>query len=162
MPTGVFKRPTFEERFNKSYIPEPNTGCWLWLGSQYLNKYGIIRFEGRSSSAHRASYKFHRGHFDVNLFVCHRCDTPECVNPDHLFLGTHKENMADCIRKGRFNTGRTDGEFNPNCSLNKDDVLLIRTLHDKKKRNGRELAKRFGVTPSAICSIIKRRTWKHL
>jgi hypothetical protein len=151
-----------ELRFHEKYIPEPNTGCWLWIAAQYYNRYGVFRFNGKNTGAHRVSYEIHYGPFDKSLFVCHKCDIKECVNPDHLFLGTHKENMKDCINKGRFKTGRTDGTFNPNVSLSEKDVLNIRREFCKKKRNGRILAKKYGVSPQNICSIVKRKLWKHI
>ncbi len=94
------------ERFTAEWwesrtMPEPNTGCWLWLGTTVPGGYGRIRVDGVFVAAHRASYASAFGLFDPASKVCHRCDTPACVNPDHLFLGTQKDNVRDMMNKGR-------------------------------------------------------------
>jgi hypothetical protein len=85
-------------------IPEPNSGCLLWLGYACPQGYGRVSVRGkrnRSCTAHRAAYECAHGPFDESLTVCHSCDTPLCVNPDHLFIGTQKENLRDMRAKGR-------------------------------------------------------------
>jgi len=82
--------------------PEPNTGCWLWSGKTFEDGYG--RLHARSigeSRAHRASYHLYRGEIPDGMLVCHTCDTPSCINPDHLFLGAPLDNTADMMAKGR-------------------------------------------------------------
>lgn len=98
------------DRFMQFVSPEPNSGCWLWLG--YTNHRGYGRFgvgsitdgSSRMDMAHRISYQLHRGEIPAGFFVCHRCDTPSCVNPDHLFLGSRQDNATDMATKNR---GRT-------------------------------------------------------
>jgi hypothetical protein len=82
-------------------VPEPNTGCWLWMGATTTQDYGIIVIDGRAVGAHRVSYALFVGDVASDDFVCHRCDTPLCVNPAHLFLGKNSDNMLDMFRKGR-------------------------------------------------------------
>lgn len=86
-----------ERPIEDRYIPEPNSGCWLWIGKVAHNGYGIWGNE----RAHRKSYRLHKGPIPDGLFVCHTCDVRSCINPDHLWLGTHKENMQDIVNKGR-------------------------------------------------------------
>lgn len=83
---------------------EPNTGCWLWTGAVIpVSGYGQMRYgKGTPKKAHRVSYEIFVGPIPDGLYVCHRCDTPLCVNPDHLFLGTAKDNAQDAMRKGRY------------------------------------------------------------
>lgn len=89
------------ERFARKVSPEPNTGCWLWIGA-YTVCYGTFYLGKRNMAAHRASYILHVGPIADGLLACHKCDNSSCVNPAHLFLGTQKENIRDCIEKGRF------------------------------------------------------------
>lgn len=99
----VFKKTiSMEERFHNCYIPEPSSGCWLW--EKFVAPCGYGRFSpnrATSIGAHRVSYKLFKGEIPEGLLVCHRCDIKICVNPDHLFLGTHKDNCDDMNRKGR-------------------------------------------------------------
>lgn len=93
-----------KERFNAKWIPEPNSGCWLWIGARRSKNYGAIgHSNGKTISAHRAAWLVYVGEIPDGICVLHRCDTPECVNPGHLWLGTHSENMQDMISKGRGN-----------------------------------------------------------
>ena len=88
------------------YMPVPESGCWIWMGAWNGDGYGVVSktLTRDFQMAHRVFYTEHKGPIAEGLLVCHRCDTPQCVNPDHLFLGTHMDNMHDMIRKGRQRT----------------------------------------------------------
>lgn len=92
---------TLAQTIEKWSIPEPNTGCVLWTGSLVNDTYGQLSFRGESHRAHRASYQAFKGPIPPGLYVLHHCDTPACVKPEHLFLGTAGDNARDCARKGR-------------------------------------------------------------
>lgn len=102
---------TLLERFSEKWTPEPFSGCWIWTGAEAGDGYGYIRHSGAAGDtyAHRASWKLFRGEIPVGLSVLHQCDTPTCVNPDHLFLGTQKDNIRDASGKGRMRNRRGGG-----------------------------------------------------
>lgn len=89
------------KRFHDRYIPEPNSGCWLWIGGISTTGYGAFHNGNKTESAHRFSWKIHKGEIVKEEMVLHKCDTRACVNPYHLFLGDHGINMRDCVSKGR-------------------------------------------------------------
>jgi len=104
-----YRLPTLEERFHASYTAVPESGCWLWMGCCDKYGYGQISVKRKAKAAHRVSWELHNGPIPKRLLVCHKCDVQSCVNPEHLFLGTQKDNIRDCISKGRFKGGNKNG-----------------------------------------------------
>ena len=92
---------TLEERFEEKYIPEPNSGCWLWLAALDTSGYGKFNMAGRILGAHRVSWELHQGSIPEGKNVLHTCDIPSCVNPNHLYIGTQKDNAKDMHDRGR-------------------------------------------------------------
>lgn len=151
-----------ERIFNNSF-QEPNTGCWLWGDSVNFFGYGILKasaLDKKIVTAHRASYWLQHGKFNLSLHVLHRCDTPSCVNPDHLFLGTHQENMDDRKRKNRTNRVAPKGENCGASKLTESDVIKIRSLYPTFTQQA--IAEKFGVKQTTIYYILNRKSWKHI
>ena len=145
-----------ESLFSRT-IPEPNSGCWLWDGA-VIGGYGISRLFGEPIRAHRLSWiLFNRWPIPHKMDICHKCDVPLCVNPNHLFLGTRLENIRDMHRKGRANTPR--GERSGSARLTAKEVLDIRA---DQALTQEQLANKYGVSPSTIHSIKSRKNWAHL
>lgn len=152
------------DTFNEKYIPEPMSGCWLWIGAVDRKGYGQMNRENIGHKiAHRFSWEYYIGPIPDGLFVCHKCDIPSCVNPDHLFLGTAKQNTEDSIRKGRMFTkkrwdNRPMGNKHGMSKLSEDDIPEIR----RDSRPLREIGSDYGVSGTTIFRIKKRETWGYI
>lgn len=176
---------TLRERLDEKWIPEPNSGCWLWTGAADRHGYGrmSVKRDGRwrQLGAHQVSWETYRGERG-GLCVLHRCDNPACVNPDHLFLGTMSDNSRDMVRKGRNgavtkpgsmkgNRGwpercpdrwlatRPRGERNGHAKLTWDQVCEIRRLHTERRLSQRKMAAMFSVSKGSIQQIVEGRCW---
>lgn len=148
---AAYKEKTREEKIAliESKIERiPECGCWIWIAALYRDKrYG--RFGGQP--AHRVSWELFRGPIPEGLNVCHYCDTPLCVNPDHLFLGTGKDNSQDMVKKKRWNA--------KHCTkLTDEQVMAIR----KDSRSYIEIAKDYGITPNYVNDLRAGRSRYHV
>jgi hypothetical protein len=143
-----------QEIFESHFIPITESGCWIWIGGLRENGYGYHAFNGKKEQAHRISWEIYKGPIPQGKFVLHKCDVRPCVNPDHLFIGTQKDNIQDCIQKGRIANGERIG----NSLLTEDQVSKIKNDH----RSYRVIAKDFHVEATAIFRIKHGITWKHI
>lgn len=157
--TGFVNAFTVRRWFGKVKVAGADE-CWAWQGASKPSGYGNMRFEGAYFSAHRFSYAAFNGPIAEGQVVRHTCDNPACVNPNHLLVGTHKDNSADAVARGRARGG-CRGVKNTNSKLTPDKVRAIReqlSWGDKQK----VVAERFGVTQGCISSINQGKTWKHV
>jgi Pectobacterium phage endonuclease len=132
--------------------------CWIWTASKVKDGYGGFR-QGKLAGrlAHRISYITANGPIPAGLHVLHRCDTPACVNPAHLFLGTHQDNVADKLAKGRQARGTTSGR----AKLSDDQVREIRALRELG-HTYESIARLFGITWSGARLVALRLSWRHV
>lgn len=133
--------------------------CWTWTGMKNNKGYGFLSVQhGELIGAHRLSWIIHFGQIPDGLFVCHKCDTPSCTNPSHLFTGTASDNMLDKIMKGR---DYLDGAYK-NSKLSYKDVNEIRNIYIGGNITQKQLAEKYGTTRENIHYVIKGKSWKHL
>ena len=153
--------------------------CWEWQSVLSPSGYGNFYLNKKTRSAHRIAYLFYHKKQVGNLSICHKCDNRKCVNPNHFFLGTHKDNAIDAKKKGRLATGLRSGKYtHPELvqkgaahgmsKLTDEQVLEIRTLYVRSAPNKRrgmfqsELAEKFGVSQILISLIVRRKIWTHI
>jgi hypothetical protein len=154
-------------------------GCWEWTASISTRGYGSFFHEGRSQPAHRVSWMLENGPIPVGMLVCHHCDNRVCVRPDHLFLGTTKDNTVDAYAKGRLNprlydgtlatlaadaqradpSKRSLGEHHPTAKLTHSQVLDIRSRRAAGESQS-DLARAFGIGQSHVSAIVLGKKWR--
>jgi hypothetical protein len=149
------------ERFMEKVSPEPNSGCWLWMGFAEPPRRGYgyrpkFKLAGRAMHAARVSFEFFIGRLGSRM-ACHTCDVSMCVNPAHLFAGTQADNMRDCAAKGR--TWRRPRPPGSKRRLTYEDVEKIRAEYAAGGVLQRELGERYGYRPTHISRIILGKVW---
>lgn len=133
-------------------------GCIEWRGYRNAGGYGRLAHRRRVVLAHRAAFALWREPIPAGMDVCHRCDNPACINPDHLFLGTDLDNMRDREAKKRGRQPR--GAANGQAKLNESDVRSIRQIGRTQREA--DLARRFGVAPTTIGKVRRGESWGHI
>lgn len=157
----IVPRGSIRDRIILRSVVEPETGCWIWPGKKTKGGYGWVQIKEDGKKrwilAHRISAREFLGAdiHDRLLFVCHRCDTPACVNPDHLFLGSPKDNTKDAVSKGRWASGERSG----NSKVTAQEVGEIRTLRLQGWTLSR-LSKRYPLSEATLSKICRREAWK--
>jgi len=145
-------------RFATYYIPGARDKCWLWLGGINSSGYGNFTRKGITRQAQRVAYYMEYGAFDYTLSVLHNCDNPPCVNPFHLFLGTHINNMNDMVIKNR--SCKIQGAEHWNAKLSEVEIEEVRDLYKSGSFSQRQLARKYNVAQSRIWVYVnyKRRS----
>lgn len=158
--SGAQKKKDLAERFWAKV--DKSGDCWIWQGGADQNGYGYIYDEKRrkNAKAHRVSYEIANRFskpIPPKLLVCHKCDNPPCVRPDHLFLGTNKNNMEDMVAKGRQNKGEKNGQ----AKVTAADVIEMKRLR-KLGATYKELGDMFGLEQRTASMAVRGVNWKHL
>lgn len=152
---------TFHERLWSKIDRRGNDECWLWTGCRTKKGYGMIlaEHERKYIPAHRGVWAEIHGAIKGGVEICHKCDNPPCCNPEHLFSGTHQENMADCATKKRFNPAR--GELQHAAKLTEE--LIGKIIQDRLLgASYKKLSAKYGVAESSIHKAVTGKSWKHL
>jgi len=144
---------------------DKSSDCWNWTAAKFWHGYGCfgVKQTGgkyKTSYAHRVAWELVHGDIAEGMFVLHKCDNRACVNPSHLFLGTQKDNMADCSMKGRSRTKPRYGSENPYAKLTEAHVKIIRYIGNRLSQQ--HLADALGVTQSNVGHVLRGNTWKHV
>ena len=134
--------------------------CWNWTGNKHSKGYGQYKMPGLSYRVHRASWQLANGPIPTGKHVLHKCDNPSCVNPDHLFLGDHFDNMRDMTVKGRLRIPDQKGEHHSQAKLTSGDVRVIRGLSEKYSHA--KISTWFPVVRTVITQIVNRKLWPHV
>lgn len=151
--------PYLIARFMKGFALEKKGKefCWNWAGSRDEKGYGMFRISPlKTFRAHRFSFLIFIGALNKEQIICHRCDNPACVNPSHLFQGTHQDNVTDCINKNR--RANLSGPSHGNAKLDWPDIERIRRIHLEGVPQ-RQIATEYGVSQSCVWNIVKEITW---
>jgi hypothetical protein len=159
------------ERFWSMVIRGAADECWLWKGHTNGDGYGSIGLRGGVDRHRNHMFPAHRIAFSLGnsappppgILVCHTCDTPNCVNPKHLFLGTQTTNMRDMLTKGRGRKARGEGQHLS--KITEQQVREIRSRYRRGKGSGssaQQLGPEYGITPENVLQIVSRKTWKHV
>ncbi len=152
----------FEEKLKLNSIEDEN-GCWIWQGAQNKSGYGSVNIGGgKTAQAHRLAFKLWCGELPDEFFVCHHCDQPLCVNPNHLFLGTNQDNIDDKMYKGRAYTGVHKGVLNAMSKLTNEQVKWIKYLCLKKGESQANVARLYEINKQTVNDIVNNKKWTHI
>jgi hypothetical protein len=146
-------------KFYTYFTKNEETGCWEWDGT-IRTGYGRYYYKGKWMTAHRVSWELHNGPIPDGLLVLHKCDNKPCVNPDHLFVGTQRDNVRDMWKKQRAKVLK--GSKSPNSKLTEKTAIEIRNLYEEGGTSYAKLARKFNVSAKLVELVIKRQVWRHV
>lgn len=160
--------PDWIDRFIEKVRENPETGCWEWQASSFAKGYGCFALNRKPRTAHRLAWELVNGGIpSSDIFVCHHCDNRKCVNPNHLFLGTNADNVADMVQKQRTRSGENHphwgksinkGEANGNSVLNPEKVKEIWNLRGQGWSQ-QKIATHLGIGQMTVCRVLRKETY---
>jgi hypothetical protein len=148
-----------KEQLLSGITVDDSSGCWLWTKGKNSDGYGFLMRDRCMIGVHRLSFMVFRGDIPIDMLVCHRCDVRNCINPEHLYLGTHADNMKDMSERKR--TKFQDGENNSSVKLTRSQVVDILNRWSEGEPQS-TLAEEYEVSPATIHCIVRRKTWTHV
>lgn len=155
-------RPNLMQRFWRKVGFTDRLSCWEWRGSKDRNGYGhLVGPSGRIEKAHRVSWQLAHGAIPEGLYVLHRCDNRACVNPNHLWLGTYRDNRLDCVAKGRHANNAKRGEAHYLTHLTNEDVIAMRKRWGEGQSQS-ALAREYNISASQVRKIVHYQRWAHV
>jgi len=159
--TARLSTPTAPQLLERTVTTQ--AGCMEWQGAITARTgYGKVKSNGKAVDVHRALWVAHNGSIPAGQHVCHRCDNRRCIQPAHLFLGTHSENMLDASAKGRLPNNATRGEDSTSAKLTESQVLEIQFLALSGMFTMKAIGDQFGVSRRTVGQIKRSETWRHL
>jgi len=165
MPRKIHEFELIEHRikmYHDRVIKKPGNECWGWKGYHFNNGYAGFKSKGKWFKAHRFSWELHFGNITEGLIVGHHCDSRECSNPKHIFLGTYAHNSKDMVRKDRQAKGsRNGGSYNAIKKLDEEQVKEIKMML-KNGLNGKDISSKTGASKTQVCRIKLGKHWKHV
>jgi hypothetical protein len=152
---------SLKDRLHSASLPDQDSGCRVWQRAVNISGYGVLWFDGKPGTAHRAAWIAEHGAIPDGQHVLHRCDNRRCIEPTHLFLGSNADNVADKVAKGRQFRPDYVGSKNNMAKLDEEKVRVIRRLA-KQGLSNRRIAESFAVSIMTISMIRNHRTWTHV
>jgi hypothetical protein len=155
---GCIRQPLLKDRILSKILIDQK-GCWNWTDHLEVRGYGRATYNGKTYPAHRLSYMCFEKKIPKGLLVCHKCDNRRCVNPEHLYLGTHHDNSLDRGKRNLKSFQR--GESHGNCKFSDAIILEVRKKHSEGQSRS-QISKIYNIKYSAVCKIIRRESWNHI
>jgi len=166
MPKGISLKPRKRKLPIDRFLSkvDKTTNCWIWLASQRAGYGSFVGVDCKSRGAHQFSYSHYIGEIPKGMCVCHKCDNKLCVNPEHLFLGTQKDNLHDMHKKGRNRATNTysSGPNHCNARLSGEQVIHIRDMYSTKDYSWAQLGRLFNVSKKTIGNVLQGRTYTNV
>jgi len=156
----------FENKIEKvDTVQEIDGLCWEWTCMTHDYGYGRFSIDGKWFLAHRISWRLYEGNIPDEKYVLHKCHNEKCVNPDHLYIGTQKDNVEDAVNQGNFEdrkNGDVSGEINGQSKLSADDVRQIRRKYEETEKTYYDLSNEYGISFGCVGKIVRRERWEHI